>query len=1021
MPGAEQEKLEELFSAALELRTPAERSAYLHGACSDDSFLRSRVEELLEAHESSSGFLESPAVDPNATIASRPTDELQAESRVGPYRILQMIGEGGFGAVYMAEQEQPVRRQVALKVIKLGMDTRQVIARFEAERQALALMDHRNIARVLDAGATDSGRPYFVMELVRGVPIAEYCRKNKLTIRERLQLFLPICDAVQHAHQKGIIHRDIKPSNVLVTLQESKPVPKVIDFGIAKATSQRLTDKTLYTEFRQFIGTPEYMSPDQAEISGLDVDTRTDIYSLGVLLYELLTGTTPFEPQQLRKAGLDEIKRMLREVEPAKPSSRAQTRLSGDPALADQMREDPRALVRHLRGDLDWIVMRALEKDRTRRYQTASDFARDIVRHLDDKPVSAGPPSVRYKLVKLIRRNRAAVLAGSAILLALVGGLAVATVGYVQATRAKEELQDQRDAADALRADAERARSAEREQRRVAEAHAQQAELMNAFLREMLSSVDPSRARGREVTVGYLLDEAAARIDAGAMRQQPEAEAGVRVTLGETYEALGRYDAAEKQLRAAMETQSNVLGHEHETTLRTRSLLVRTLNSEMRYAQAESLARGTLAAQQQVMGARHPSTLVTQSCLGIALAGQEKYAEAESVHRETLAAQREVLGSQHLDTLSSMVNLATAYHADGRYSDAETLLREALEIQRRVLGPTHPEVMRAMNMLARVFESQGKFAEAEVQYRSSWELDQQVLGPDHPRSQIPMNNLLRVLRRQKKIEETRPIVQQQLAQLRQAAERPTASPLELYDYAWELLTCEPNDLRNPAAALPIAQRAVALDGNRDANLLGTLALAFYKTGDADQAIEVQREALRQAEAGGPYNRAEFEQRLREMLLEQGRFADAAALQFGAGLMEFGRSVTAEFQSVGGAEQSRAESMMARGDYEGAESQLRACLAARQKELAEDHWAIAEARSLLGAAAAGQRRFEEAEELLLRANAAMTDNPHTPAFALSASRERLAQLFEAWGRPDQARKWRKAESRQLLPTGFGLQP
>jgi WD40 repeat protein/serine/threonine protein kinase len=394
-----------IFNEALEQPSPAERGAYLDLACGTDLELRARVETLLAVHDRAEGFLESPAQGATSDVAADAMAEVPGRM-IGPYKLLEQIGEGGMGVVYMAEQIEPVRRKVALKIVKPGMDTKQVIARFEAERQALALMEHPNIARVLDAGATESGRPYFAMELVRGIPITEYCDQQRLCIDDRLDLFVIVCLAVQHAHQKGIIHRDIKPSNVLITLHDGVPVPKVIDFGIAKATGQTLTEKTLFTAFTQLIGTPLYMSPEQAELSGIDIDTRSDIYSLGVLLYELLTGTTPFDQATFGTAALDEVRRIIREQDPPTPSTRLSSLGATQTTVSANRQTDPRRLNRSLRGELDWITMKSLEKDRPRRYETASAFATDIVRYRTNQPVAAGPPSSWYRWRKYARRNR---------------------------------------------------------------------------------------------------------------------------------------------------------------------------------------------------------------------------------------------------------------------------------------------------------------------------------------------------------------------------------------------------------------------------------------------------------------------------------------------------------------------------------------------------------------------------------------------------------------------------------------
>ncbi|HZN69632.1 MAG TPA: serine/threonine-protein kinase, partial [Tepidisphaeraceae bacterium] len=441
-PAIDPNKARDLFVAALRM-TPAQREAYLAEACSGDEALRQRVADLLAAHERAGSFLASPAAgiaDAAADLGLGATTDQPALSppdrpgtQVGPYKLLETIGEGGMGSVFLAEQTRPVRRQVALKVIKAGMNTRQVVARFEAERQALALMDHTNIAKVLDAGVTDSGRPYFVMDLVKGVPITRYCDEHRLTPRDRLGLFVQVCQAVQHAHQKGVIHRDLKPSNVLVALYDGKPVPKVIDFGVAKATGTPLTEATLFTGFGAVVGTPEYMSPEQAQLNQLDVDTRSDVYSLGVMLYELLTGTTPLDRTRFKEAALLEVLRVVREEEPPRPS----TRLSTSDQLASIAANrglEPAKLSGLVRGELDWIVMKALEKDRARRYETANGLARDVDRYLRDDPVEACPPSAAYRLRKFVRRKKTALVTASVICVALL--FAVGSIGWAVRGRA---------------------------------------------------------------------------------------------------------------------------------------------------------------------------------------------------------------------------------------------------------------------------------------------------------------------------------------------------------------------------------------------------------------------------------------------------------------------------------------------------------------------------------------------------------------------------------------------------------
>ena len=531
------EKAEEIYYAAVNQKSPDERNAFVERACQGDGELRAMVEKLLASQreadaffveggpaqlsmaEISEAFTPMPGYSGTAATTLSAAEELG--KNIGPYKLLQRLGEGGCGVVYMAEQDKPVRRRVALKIIKLGMDTQSVIARFEAERQALALMDHTNIARVFDAGATETGRPYFVMELVRGIKITDYCDQHQLDTRQRLELFIKVCHAIQHAHQKGVVHRDIKPSNILVTIIDGRPVPKVIDFGIAKAIEGRLTDNTIFTAYEQFIGTPAYMSPEQAVMSGIDVDTRSDIYSLGVLLYELLTGKTPFETKELLRSGVDGLRRTLQEREPQRPSVMVTT-LQGSALeqTAQSRHSEPLKLISLLRGDLDWIVIRTLEKDRARRYQTANGLALDVQRYLDNEPVMACPPSSFYRLQKLVRRNKTTFISGTVVALALVIGLSATTWAFIREREARRQQEE-------LRIEAERARNSEGQLRTEADARAKIAQAA-----VFLSRNQPAEA-----------DQLLERIQVPVVEPSLEA-ANVFRTLGEWNVRQGRWNAA---------------------------------------------------------------------------------------------------------------------------------------------------------------------------------------------------------------------------------------------------------------------------------------------------------------------------------------------------------------------------------------------------------------------------------------------------------------------------------------------
>ena len=699
-----------------------ERAAFLARECGEDKALRARLEALLAARELHEPSMDAPAgtveADTKLDFSDAPTDETVGR-KIGRYKSLEKIGEGGYGMVYVAEQTEPVRRRVALKVIKLGMDTKQVVARFEAERQALAMMDHPNIAKVLDAGATETGRPYFVMELVRGIRITEYCDQQQLTTDERLKLFIKVCQAIQHAHQKGIIHRDIKPSNILVTIHDGVPVPKVIDFGIAKATEGRLTDLTVYTQMHQFIGTPTYMSPEQADLSGLDVDTRSDIYSLGVLLYELLTNRTPFDAKELLSAGLDEVRRKIRQDEPPRPSTRLSTMLDADlTTVARHHAAEPPRLISQLRGDLDWIVMKCLEKDRTRRFETANGLATDIGRYLNNEPVLARPPSTAYRIQKAFRRNKLVFTAAALVATALVLGLLASALEAVRARRAEQLAEQRQLESDKARADAE---------------------AVSAFITQVFQSPDPTRS-GRTVTVAETLDQAARKLET-TLTNQPDRRARLESTLGDTYRALGLYREAIPLQEKVRDYYVATYGVEHPETLRAMHNLARSYDSAGRRDDALKLNEQVLALRRKVLGPENLDTLNTMNNLAIVYFELGRGDEALKLREEVLALYRKVKGSEDASTLRAMINLATSLKAMSRFAEGAKLSEETLGLSRKAFGPEHPYTIAALATLADCYQNLARSDEALKLLEEVLALRRKVFGPEHPETLSAMNNL----------------------------------------------------------------------------------------------------------------------------------------------------------------------------------------------------------------------------------------------------------------------------------------
>ena len=706
-----------------------DREAALSAHCGDDEWLHREVLELLAAAE------DVDARDHTRDVSATP----DAGFRLDRYRLLQRIGEGGFGEVWMAEQVEPVQRRVAIKLIKPGMDTGQVIARFEAERQALALMDHPNIARVFDAGTTAEGRPYFVMELVKGVPITEYCLKAKLDVRARVALMQTVSSAVQHAHHKGVIHRDLKPGNVLVGDVDGRPVPKVIDFGVAKALERPLTERTLFTEFRQFIGTPEYMSPEQADLSMMDVDTRSDVYALGVLLYELLVGAPPFDPTSLRSMGFDEMRRIIKEQDPpslADQLHRSRSRV--DKPLARETPLSPEKLSRLVRGDLDWIVQRAMAKERDRRYASASDFSDDLGRYLEGRPVEAGPPSFRYRSSRYLRRHRTGVTIAAASCLVILGYLSLVLWDNAQIRKAQVL--------------AEQARTE-------AVARAEEAEAINDFLNQSLAAARPSTkdGMGRELLVRDWLDITSEQVEE-VFAEKPGVEAELQTTLGYSYLALGRHEQAWDHLVRARALYEEVRGPNDPKTLTTIDGLTMLALEQDRLDEAEANLRTLLDIRRDLFGPDSISARKTEEGLAVVLKRRGKMREAEALYLDTLQTKRAQHGDAHDDVLRTQNNLSKLYLAWGRPRQAAGLLEESIAIMTANPDLDQSGTLDSRRFLADCLIDMGRLDEAEAICLELEPEQLAVFGPSHVSTLQFMRTLGRIHTRQGRHEEAHPLL-----------------------------------------------------------------------------------------------------------------------------------------------------------------------------------------------------------------------------------------------------------------------
>jgi eukaryotic-like serine/threonine-protein kinase len=808
--------VENILAEAVEI-APAERRAFVAQACGGNAELRAKVERLLANHDRAGSFLEHPAMV-LGTVAL-PANSVAVGTRIGPYKLLEIIGEGGMGVVYLAEQREPVRRQVAIKIIKPGMDSKQIVARFEAERQALAMMDHPNIARVLEAGAIDTGHPYFVMELVRGIAITDYCDQARLTVRQRLDVFMQVCRAVQHAHTKGVIHRDLKPSNVLVTSDDGVPVPKVIDFGVAKALEQPLTERTLHTGFAQMVGTPLYMSPEQAEFNLRGVDTRSDIYSLGVLLYELLTGATPFDTERLRAADFDELRRILHEEEPPRPSTRVSTLGAGLDTVSERRGVDAGKLRQTLYGELDWIVLKALEKERDRRYETASAFAADVQRYLNDEQVEACPPSAGYRLRKLVRRNRSALATVSVVVVALVAAAVVSTWQAAVAQDALHQAETDRDRAKTAERQAkteqDRANTAERQATtEAAIARAVSNFLQDDLLRQAISA--PQEEVGpygnQNLTVREALHRASAKV-AERFGDQPLVEAAIRSAIGQAYGSLGDIRLETAHLERALQLRQAHLGPDHPETLRT---------------------------MERLAGA---FTWVGRVPEGIVLY-EQLLEKAKSRH-----------GPGSPEALGLMNSLALACRRAGDWQRAMRLLEQVVEKEKALLGPTVAGASNSAHALAGIYQDAGMYVESAARLDKVFAL-KKLLGSD-PTDDLGFNDG-RVLAYQRagRLEDADRLMRRKLELWRKRLDsRGQLGQARMLEFLSLNLLLQ----NRPAEAEPLAREALLHYEKGQAtdlewrlpyirNLLGGTLLAQKKYADAEPLLVQGYEGMKQAEA-----------------------------------------------------------------------------------------------------------------------------------------------------------------------------
>lgn len=980
----EWEKIKELFGAALE-HDPSRRVAFLHEACGENVGLREEVESLLKAHDSGSNLWQ------HAFLSQAPA--ASAGRSIGSYQLLKRIGEGGMGQVWLAQQTAPLQRQVALKLIRWGMYDETLLHRFEAERQSLAVMDHPSIAKVFDAGATQEGQPYFVMEYVAGVSITDYCDQKKLRIRDRLELFVKVCEGVQHAHQKAIIHRDLKPANILVAEIDGNPVPRIIDFGLAKAINRDITEETLHTRIGNFVGTPGYMSPEQCDPTARDVDTRTDVYSLGVVLYVLLTGSAPFETKEWKHKPFDEILQRLREQDPVRPSTKVSADHDTLSSTAEARGTEPKQLVRALRGDLDWITMKAVERDRARRYPTPSDLAADIRRYLNHEIVLAVPPSLAYRGRKFARQHRVALLTTSAFALVLMAAAVISIRQSILASKA--------------------ATAANRE---AAVAQAVSDFLQNDLLAQASANRQgPGTNPDPDLKVRTALDRAAERIE-GKFANQPGVEASIRSTIGRTYQELGLNPQARKQLERALELQRRLLGEDNPKTLDTKNSLGWTAKSQGNYPEAEALLTQTLAARRRVLGPEHRDTLFSMNNLAVLYLQEGKYAQAEALDSQTLEIRRRVLGSDHPDTLVSLSNLSEAYSYEGKYAQSEILDNQAVEAKRRVLGPEHPETLISISDLASVYEYEGKYAQAETLNKQVLEIRRRVLGSDHSATLASMINLAIDYRDEGKYGQARALDKQVLEIERRVLGPDNPQTLESMndlaeDYRDEGKYAQAEALNRQVLA--VRRRVLGPEHPDTLASMNNLADDYAEEGNYTQAESLFNQTLaivRRVEGPEHPDTLAFMSDFAGMYQRKGNYS-LAQKYAGQALAGRRHALGSENPDTMASAADLALAYLSQGKFAESEPLAREAMETNQKEHPDD-WQRFRAESLLGASLAGQKKYAEAEPLLVEGYQGMLARKERIGvpnrYHLQLAHQWLVQLYKDWGKPQKAAEVTRAQ-------------